>query len=195
MGTTNYSDTTPAAPAGKQNNTWQADAPGTNPRNISTHTPTMVGDSGSGGLAGAVPAPAAGDAAAFKFLQADGTWAVPGGAGATPFDMGFFYPGSPPFASQLIFRAIPTRACAFAAGLSLSSATAVTAATGSTVFSLQKNGSQFGTVTFAAASSSGTFAAASSTSFNGTTDALSVVGPATPDATLANIGVVIAGTR
>jgi hypothetical protein len=36
----------------------------------------MVGDSGSGGTKGLVPAPASGDAAASKFLKADGTWAV-----------------------------------------------------------------------------------------------------------------------
>ncbi len=41
----------------------------------------MVGDSGSGGTKGLVPAPAAGDAAALKFLKADGTWATPSGAG------------------------------------------------------------------------------------------------------------------
>jgi hypothetical protein len=35
----------------------------------------MVGDSGSGGTKGLVPAPASGDAAARKFLMADGTWA------------------------------------------------------------------------------------------------------------------------
>ncbi len=34
----------------------------------------MVGDSGSGGLKGLAPAPAAGDAAANKYLKADGTW-------------------------------------------------------------------------------------------------------------------------
>ena len=39
----------------------------------------MVGDSGSGGTKGLVPAPAAGDAAASKFLKADGTWATAGG--------------------------------------------------------------------------------------------------------------------
>ncbi len=39
--------------------------------------PDMVGDSGAGGTKGAVPAPAAGDAAAGKYLKADGTWAVP----------------------------------------------------------------------------------------------------------------------
>ena len=43
---------------------------------------TMVGDSGAGGTKGAVPAPAAGDAAAGKFLKADGTWAAPGGGSA-----------------------------------------------------------------------------------------------------------------
>jgi hypothetical protein len=38
----------------------------------------MVGDSGSGGTKGLAPAPAAGDAAANKFLKADGTWAAAG---------------------------------------------------------------------------------------------------------------------
>lgn len=37
----------------------------------------FIGDTGFGGYIGAVPAPAAGDAAAGKFLKADGTWAVP----------------------------------------------------------------------------------------------------------------------
>jgi hypothetical protein len=36
----------------------------------------VVGDSGSGGTKGLVPAPAAGDAAANKYLKADGTWAA-----------------------------------------------------------------------------------------------------------------------
>lgn len=39
----------------------------------------FTGDSGSGGVKGAVPAPAAGDAAAGKFLKADGSFAVPAG--------------------------------------------------------------------------------------------------------------------
>jgi hypothetical protein len=41
----------------------------------------MIGDSGSGGTQGAVPAPPSGSAAAMKFLKADGTWAVPAGSG------------------------------------------------------------------------------------------------------------------
>jgi hypothetical protein len=42
----------------------------------------MVGDSGSGGTKGMVPAPAAGDAAAGKYLKADGTWTAPAGGGS-----------------------------------------------------------------------------------------------------------------
>lgn len=49
----------------------------------------MVGDSGSGGTKGLAPAPASGDAAAGKFLKADGTWAVPsGGGGVSDGDKG-----------------------------------------------------------------------------------------------------------
>ncbi len=45
--------------------------------------PLLGGDNGAGGSAGAAPAPAAGDAAAGKFLCADGTWRAPTGTGAT----------------------------------------------------------------------------------------------------------------
>lgn len=41
----------------------------------------FTGDSGSGGVKGLVPAPAAGDTAANKFLKADGTWTAPSGSG------------------------------------------------------------------------------------------------------------------
>lgn len=48
----------------------------------------MVGDSGAGGTKGLVPAPAAGDAAAGKFLKADGTWTATGGGGVSDGDKG-----------------------------------------------------------------------------------------------------------
>jgi hypothetical protein len=44
---------------------------------------TMVGDSGSGGAKGLVTTPAAGDAAAGKYLKTDGTWSVPLESGIT----------------------------------------------------------------------------------------------------------------
>ncbi len=78
----NFSSTTPAAPTGAQLITPQNDA-GSPTANQSFYDPAMVGDTGSGGLAGNVPAPAAGTAAAGKFLKADGTWAVPPGTSGT----------------------------------------------------------------------------------------------------------------
>lgn len=48
-----------------------------------TRLGTMTGDSGAGGAKGAVPAPAAGDTAAGKYLDAAGGWSVPpAGAGS-----------------------------------------------------------------------------------------------------------------
>lgn len=41
----------------------------------------FTGDSGAGGVKGLVPAPAAGDAAANKFLKANGSWVAPSGSG------------------------------------------------------------------------------------------------------------------
>lgn len=53
-----------------------------------THS-AFTGDSGSGGAAGFVPAPAAGDAVAGKYLDADGTWTVPPtGGGVSDGDKG-----------------------------------------------------------------------------------------------------------
>lgn len=48
----------------------------------------FTGDSGSGGVKGVVPAPAAGDAAAGKYLDADGTWSVPAGGGGSGISIG-----------------------------------------------------------------------------------------------------------
>lgn len=53
---------------------------------LAADLPAMVGDSGSGGTKGLVPAPPSGSTAAGDFLRADGTWAVPSGGGGS-------YPG------------------------------------------------------------------------------------------------------
>jgi hypothetical protein len=102
-----FSPSTPAAPAGDQNTIPQGDngtplekfsqypqratasLRGTVKPDGTTTTvdgsgnmtaKAMVGDTGSGGAAGIVPAPPAGSAAAGKFLKADGTFAVPASA-------------------------------------------------------------------------------------------------------------------
>ena len=82
--TQNLNAATPAPATGTQNIVWADDA-GSPTVNISATDPVMVGDSGSGGTAGNVPAPASGTAAAGKFLKADGTWAVPAGIGVGTF--------------------------------------------------------------------------------------------------------------
>ena len=73
----NLNNTIPAPPSNQQNVQWQFDA--SSPANVSAHDPAFVGDSGSGGKAGNVPAPAAGDGTS-KFLKADGTWTALGSA-------------------------------------------------------------------------------------------------------------------
>lgn len=45
----------------------------------------VIGDSGAGGTKGLVPAPDPGDAAAGKFLSADGSWVAPGGRAQTHY--------------------------------------------------------------------------------------------------------------
>ena len=77
--TINRNPTTPAAPSGHVNLQFQNDG-GTPTVNWSAYDPLMVGDSGSGGTAGNVPAPPSGSAAAGKFLNAGATWTVPAGA-------------------------------------------------------------------------------------------------------------------
>lgn len=47
------------------------------PDDINVMLPIMTGDSGGGGVKGLVPPPAAGDAAARRYLGADGLWSVP----------------------------------------------------------------------------------------------------------------------
>lgn len=70
------SASTPAAPSGQQDIVFQSDG-STPQQKVSAYDPVMVGDTGSGGNAGNVPAPAVGDAAAGKFLHANGQFELP----------------------------------------------------------------------------------------------------------------------
>lgn len=73
-------------------------------------------------------------------------------------------------------------------------ALATVAAAASTVFTLYKNGASIGTVNFAASATSGTFSFLTSTSFV-PGDYLDMIAPATPDGTLANIGITLLAQR
>jgi hypothetical protein len=115
------------------------------------------------------------------------------GTSAQPFDLTAFYPGVLP-ASALVTRVPVARAVAFPAGLTGSIGKASVAATASAVFAVLKDGASVGTVTYAAGSATATFTAASAFTL-AAGNVLSIVGPATPDTTLANVGIVLAGTR
>jgi hypothetical protein len=122
-----------------------------------------------------------------------GKW-VPGSAtqavSVTTYDIGVFLPGQPS-ASQLMLYLPLERTVSFTTNLTPSVASANTPAAADSVFTLKKNGVQFGTLTFHANGTS-TFTAASTTIFSAG-DVLSIVAPATPDTALANIGVVLSG--
>ena len=74
-----------------------------------------------------------------------------------------------------------------------SQGTAGTAATAMATFEVQKNGVNVGTMVFAAAATTATFTMASATTFNAG-DVLTLVAPAVPDATLANLAWTFMGT-
>ena len=141
----NFNDTTPAAPTGKLNVKWQTD--------------------GSGN-----------DSAYFT----------------APFDVPIFAPGIGSN-NQKLLRVKLTRAVTFPASAPNSYAVASAASTGSPIFTFSKNGTPFATVTYAV-SATGAFTQASDAVF-AAGDLLEVDGPATADATLADVGMTLYGYR
>jgi hypothetical protein len=108
-----------------------------------------------------------------------------------PGDWSFRKDGTPA-ASEVLLRAVIARKMRFAAALAGSVGYAGTAATATTDLDVRKNGTSFGTIRFPAASSTATFIAATATVFD-PGDRLEVVAPASPDATLGDIMVTLAG--
>lgn len=115
--------------------------------------------------------------------------------GAQPFDVLAFYPGIPT-ASAKVCRVPIARAVTFAANFAGSYFTASANATGTTVFDVQKNGSSIGSVSIAAGGTTATFTTTGGTSKSfAAGDVLALIAPGTPDATLADVGFTLAGTR
>ncbi len=109
------------------------------------------------------------------------------------YDIGGSYNGSPT-GSLTIMRFPFVRNVMFEAGMSLSKMIASVAATATAIFSLRKGGVEFATATFGAGGTTATFACALNTTFT-PGQILTIVAPASPDATLANLAWCLAGTR
>lgn len=123
------------------------------------------------------------------------------GAGANPqwtsliHDIPTFYPGVLG-ASSLLYRGKLARAVTFPANFAGSYFDASANATASTVFDVQKNGSSIGTVTIGAGTTTATFATSGGVAISfAAGDRLTVVAPASPDATLADAAITFAVTR
>jgi hypothetical protein len=114
------------------------------------------------------------------------------GAGATAsFNVPIQFLGIPQSGSPIV-RYTFGESVALPAGLSGSVCTAGAAATSSTVFNIAKNGSNIGTMTFAAAAANATFSLASPVSFVAG-DVLTII-PTSTDATLSNLSGYLYGT-
>lgn len=108
----------------------------------------------------------------------------------TNYDIGIFFPGTPANAQVMLLLQF-TRGVIYPANFAGSTALCGINPTASVTFTIYKNGVSIGTLILSTAGTA-TFTA-SAVSFNAT-DTMKIVGPATADLTLANIGMVFAGT-
>src|SRR5579862_1705368 len=115
------------------------------------------------------------------------------GAVAAPAYVSGSWAGSPG-SSQVIERYIFATPVTFPAGLTGSYGSAGVAATAAASFAIAKNGTNVGTMGFAVGASTATFAMTTATPFGGG-DVLTIIGPAVPDATLANLAWTLSGSQ
>lgn len=109
---------------------------------------------------------------------------------AIRFHLKTYFPGTQTSASQLMFR--DHAAIAATIPTSGNKASAKTASTGTAVLTIKQNGSSVGTITFTA-SGTGVFSISSPVTV-AVDDIITIEGPASPDATLADISVTLAAT-
>ena len=117
------------------------------------------------------------------------------GGVSEPSDHAVFFPGLFTVNNQLMFRRKVLRAFTLPANLAGSFGSAGVASTGTKVVDIKKAGSSVATITFTT-SATGTLATSGGTAQSfAVGDVLTIVGPATPDATLADISIDLFGTR
>ena len=96
--------------------------------------------------------------------------------------------------SLVVQRYVFAGTVTFPVGLAGSQGTAGVAAISSTSYAIKKNAANIGTMVFAAAATTATFAMAAATTFM-SGDVLTVVAPLTPDPTLANLAWTLVGSQ
>jgi hypothetical protein len=113
-----------------------------------------------------------------------------------PYDSTIWQAGLPG-ASQVLLNTKMARAVAYAANFAGSTcAPSDVAATASAVFSIKKNGTTVGSATYAASGTVATFTSVGGAAVSfAVGDVLTVVAPASQDATLSGIALVLAGSR
>lgn len=114
-------------------------------------------------------------------------------ASVLPHDVSAFLSG-PGYNAQTILRFKCPRAFTLPASLTGSYVTAGVAATGSTTYTLKRAGSSIGTAVFSASGTTAALTFASAVTF-AAGDLFEILGPATADATLADIAFNLKGSR
>lgn len=107
-----------------------------------------------------------------------------------------YFPALQSAATQEFFRMAAENTLTFPGNLSGSGGSAKTTATSSTTFALNKNGSQVGTIVWGSGASTPTFTTTSGAAVTFSPgDVMTITGPATPDATLANWSLTLVASR
>ena len=114
--------------------------------------------------------------------------------GLAGYAFGSMVNGVVPEGDYVLMRHKPALPITLPIGMTGSSIYADTPATAETVCIIKKNATQIGTATFAVSGDVATIAFTSAISLL-TTDVFYVIGPSTPDATLAGIGVTVVGVK
>ena len=146
----------------------------------------------------AVPTPLANKNTMFVednvFYQKTSTGQVLPIGGFGKFDLTTFYPGIPG-ADTVIVRIPVAHAVSFADDFAGSYGVASANATATRVYTIFVNGASIGTATFTIGTSTAVFYTTNTTTVLEPGDIISIVAPPTADATLANIGIALAGVR
>lgn len=124
--------------------------------------------------------------------KANNTWPAGVALSSGLYDTGAYIEGTTA-PSETVWKFVSPRTWTLPAGAS-GVAKAGIAAAASTTFVLAKNGTQIGTITFAAGSALGTVSITSSTAI-AAGDVLTLTAPATPDSALRDAAFTLAGTR